>query len=188
MILKQNDTSSTSEYISNATSVTHNIELHSPDAKFLKNNASAIATFWYLDCNYIGKTNDLMFEFNYTTSDVTHFIDALVIASLESNHSSTYAIPHTTLSPAESSTEIYLINNSTKSSDPKFNSSTVPYNNTKFSYLIFNNGNSSILTSPPIQYDCAKKTFSPMNKHDIYGLFSRKIKVKGKKNITITVL
>ncbi|XP_065216862.1 uncharacterized protein LOC135843026 [Planococcus citri] len=168
MTLKQNGTSSTSDYISNATEVKHHITLHQPDANYIAD--TDVTTHWYLDCKYIGKTNDMALVYNYTTSDVTHTIVAIIIASHDSNNTSTNYTRATTTSNTESSTELILMN-STNANDAKSN-------NTEFAYLTVNEGVVDNSTVPSIDFNCSSNTFSPLDNRSTYGLFSRQVKVK----------
>lgn len=170
--MKQNNTIENTEYISNSTEVLHAIELNIPDANFLKYNFSSVTTVWYIDCSYSGSTSDLSFRYNYTTADVSHHIIALVYASSNS-------LPNVTDMTSNNST-LENLNMATTPLDVLLNSIADSSNNPRFSYLTVNNATKSNGSLPNVQFDCLNKKIINTNLHATYGLFSRKIEVKGK--------
>lgn len=169
--MKQNNTIENTQYISNSIEVLHTIELNIPDANFLKYNFSSVTTVWYIDCNYSGSTSDLSFRYNYTTADVSHHIIALVYASSNSP-------PNVTYMTSNDSTRENL-NVATTPSDVHLNSITDSSNSPRFSYLTVNNATKSNGSLPDVQFDCLNEKIINRTLNATYGLFSRKIEVKG---------
>lgn len=69
--------------------------MNTPDAEYLKKNATSIVTHWFVDCVYYGESSNFTFDYKYDKPDKTHVIEALVVAGFE---------PITTPAPTTTST------------------------------------------------------------------------------------
>ena len=76
MQLLQNNKTQDGAYVANNSPVNHIIALTEPDAKFLKEKATQIITYWFVDCKYYGQTEDMSFQFSYEGSDKSHDVEA----------------------------------------------------------------------------------------------------------------
>lgn len=175
MTLVQNNVTMNTQYISNAVEVLHRIDLNFPDETFLKHNASSITTWWFADCVYIGSSSDLTFRHIYAKANVSHHIEALVFASnLPEISNSSLSV--TSSFPTNSSHEDVL---SSTPSDVLLNTITDSTSNTKFSYLTVSNATKNDGAHSDIPFNCLSKQIVNRKPHATYGLFSRKIEVKG---------
>ncbi|XP_066599232.1 uncharacterized protein [Prorops nasuta] len=57
------------------------VNIREGDYEYIKNKATSLSVFWFIDCKYYGKTNDLTFVYNVSKPGASHELNALVIAS-----------------------------------------------------------------------------------------------------------
>lgn len=67
-------------FVSSKAPVNHTIAIKETDQDLLKDAAYNLV-FWFIDCQYIGKTNSLTFFNNYTTENEKFEVEALLMAS-----------------------------------------------------------------------------------------------------------
>ncbi|KAJ8925122.1 hypothetical protein NQ315_001304 [Exocentrus adspersus] len=79
MLLLQNNNSIDTEFVSNASTVTHSIQVKETDKEYI-DKATTILTYWFVDCTYYGISSDFNFTFNYTVPEEEHEVEALVMA------------------------------------------------------------------------------------------------------------
>lgn len=172
MILKQNNTILNKEYVSNAVEVKHEIQFNYPDAEYLKYYASRINTYWFIDCIYVGNISGLQFFYNYSKPDISHSIEVFIDASfLPSNISSQNILKKISVT----SKEIDIISSTATSSVIESDTSE----NKKFSYLTINNSTNNNVTDSNLLFDCTTKSIDRKILNHSYGIFSKKIKIKG---------
>ncbi|KRT82115.1 hypothetical protein AMK59_3180 [Oryctes borbonicus] len=92
-ILQDNKT--TQNFVSNNKTVVHEVSLKESDAAYLKNVSKSVLTYWFIDCEYHGVTNDFRYAHRYNRTDIQHHVEALVVAGYE---------PATTTTPIPTST------------------------------------------------------------------------------------
>lgn len=80
MIIEQDGLVRDSKYVSVEQPVTHTLNISQTDMVVLK-NASYYEVYWFLNCKYIGKTNDLSLTMKYEGDDETFNIEALIVSS-----------------------------------------------------------------------------------------------------------
>lgn len=82
MQLVQNETVINSTYISSTLPLNQTIALSDSDKKALE-KAAYVNTFWFINCQYIGTSNELSTLSNFTRENDTYTIEALLVASFE---------------------------------------------------------------------------------------------------------
>ncbi|XP_071560811.1 uncharacterized protein [Temnothorax nylanderi] len=102
--IKQANKTITGEYVSSTNETKLMIGMRKGDYDFITQEATAISTYWFIDCKYYGQTNDFAFVYNFTSPGVTHEIGALVIASYDLPTTTTTLTPTTTAVPANVTT------------------------------------------------------------------------------------
>ncbi|KAK2584331.1 hypothetical protein KPH14_006722 [Odynerus spinipes] len=183
MTLSQSNTTLDNEFVSSASETQFSIDIRKGDYDFIAEKATSISTYWFIDCQYYGQTNDLNFTYNFTNSDVTHGITALVIASYEPietttvtpsttipslNFTSNTSITNTTGSAVSmtttiSSTSVALTNTTTEAlmtTTPAPKSTTISTGNISFPYVCLNSSN------------------IPPDPNKTYGYFKKEINVR----------
>lgn len=83
MNLIQDHNIRTNEFVSNASAVQHQIALSPPDYSYLKDNATSILTYWFIDCTYYGMTTNFTFSYKYDQPGTEHVMEALIVAGFE---------------------------------------------------------------------------------------------------------
>lgn len=86
MLLQQNQTVRDDVFVSNIEPVTHSIVLNKPDALLLKDNATSVITYWFIDCGFYGFTNDYNFNYKFTDVGKEHVVEALIVGSYDKVH------------------------------------------------------------------------------------------------------
>ncbi|XP_012220832.1 uncharacterized protein [Linepithema humile] len=133
------------DYISNVSETKLMIDMRKSDYNFIMKKATAISTYWFIDCKYYGQTNDFTFAYNFTSPNMTHEIGALVIASYNPPTTTTVLpLTTTTVSPANVTTVTPI----TSTTNPNGTHVTTP------------NGTNIIATTLPTTVTSAK---SPIN-------------------------
>lgn len=82
LTLSQNGTLRTTEFVSLDSEVIHRIDVNGSDGALLK-EAAYFEVFWFIDCQYKGKTDDLAFTYKYTEENRNYNVEALIVASME---------------------------------------------------------------------------------------------------------
>lgn len=98
MLLIQRNKTTEKDFVSNASTVTHEIDIKQTDRDYIK-NATSVFTYWFVDCTYYGITTDMKFLFNYTSAGDEHTVEALVMADF------TPLPPTTTVPPTTTTTK-----------------------------------------------------------------------------------
>ncbi|KYQ56453.1 hypothetical protein ALC60_04530 [Trachymyrmex zeteki] len=101
--IKQANKTIAGEYISSTNETKLTIDLRKGDYDFITQKATAILTYWFIDCKYYGQTNDFTFIYNFTSPGITYEVGALVIASYDPPTTTTMA-PTTTVAPVNVTT------------------------------------------------------------------------------------
>lgn len=60
----------------------HRVSLSDSDVAILK-EAAYFDVFWFIDCEYKGKTSDLTFTSTYSEENRNYTVEALIVASME---------------------------------------------------------------------------------------------------------
>lgn len=188
--LIQNNKSLVDTYVSSTSPVTHNIRLKAPDTAFLKQNATSIVTYWFVDCIYYGATSDLTFIYNYTNAiDQERHLEALVVASFEkpSPPTTTMAPMTTTTLPPSTTTGSPNGTTTMSTTTPK---PTVPPTTAAITTVLPSNNITAIVQPnvqlgsnasviPILPYVCLNTSIVPLDPKKTYGYFSKKVKIRG---------
>ncbi|XP_044598562.1 uncharacterized protein LOC123274867 [Cotesia glomerata] len=194
LTIEQPNNTATNEYISSASEAEILIKLRKGDTDYIEANATAITTYWFVDCKYYGQTNDLSFRFNFTKPETEASLEALVVASYD---------PPTTVAPTTSTT---TTTTTTTTSAPPSNG-TIPSNSTTTTTTtttpksIVTTTLKPTVTTPStnsstnatigfknisLPYVCVNTSLVPPDPKKTYGYFQRQIKVRAPiKNITV---
>lgn len=98
MLLSQRNRTTDKDFVSNTSTVTHEIDVKETDWDYIK-NATTLFTYWFIDCTYYGITTDMKFFFNYTSPGEEHTVEALLMADF------TPLPPTTTVPPSTTTTK-----------------------------------------------------------------------------------
>lgn len=82
LVLTQNGTVRSTEYISSATPLNQMIRVSDGDITSIA-NASYVSVFWFVDCEYVGQSDEWNSTNMFKTENATHNIEALLVASFE---------------------------------------------------------------------------------------------------------
>lgn len=185
MTVKQANKTIAGEYISSTNESKLMIDMRKGDYDFITQKATAVSTYWFIDCKYYGQTNDFAFIYNFTSPGVTHEIEALVIASYDPPTTTTMLTPTTTAIPVNVTT-VVPNNVTTNSNETHVTTVTLP--------ITVTSAKSSIkptTTALPIDastmnsvntlfpYICSNTSFIPPDPNKTYGYFNKKIHVRG---------
>ncbi|XP_018367132.1 PREDICTED: uncharacterized protein LOC108763766 isoform X2 [Trachymyrmex cornetzi] len=177
--VKQTNKTIAGEYISSINETKLTIDLRKGDYNFIMQKATAILTYWFIDCKYYGQTNNFAFVYNFTSPGVTYEVGALVIASYD---------PSTTTTMA-STTTVIPVNMTTVAS----NTTTTNSNGTLVTVITL-----PITVKPPMKsiialpintstiepanislpYICSNTSLIPPDPKKTYGYFYKKINVR----------
>lgn len=181
-----------SEYVSSASEAEVKINLREGDENYIKNNATEISTYWFVDCKYYGQTSDYIFHYNFTKPNVTASVEALIVAS--------YEPPTTTPAPTTTTTTTTSTTTTTISPTPPSNGtttlnvttvkpivmSTTPIKVKTVSTTLRPNAQANNSITYPIDtkntslpHVCINSTFIPSDPNKTYGYFHREVKVRG---------
>lgn len=151
--------------------------------------ATTVSIYWFIDCKYFGQTNDLNFLYNFTNPNVSHMLEALVIASYDSL--TTTVLPSTTISPITTTIlSNKTVQNNTISNITKEVTNVIISNNNFTIKLISTEmgtemplndavNNISDVNNISLPYICSNSIIPP-DPNKTYGHFTRKIDVRGK--------
>lgn len=133
--------------------------------------ATTISIYWFIDCKYFGQTNDLNFLYNFTNPDISHMLEALIIASYDSL--TTTVLPSTIISPIITTIlSNKTVQNNTISNIIKEEMVTeMPLNDAA--------NNISDVNNISLPYICSNSIIPP-DPNKTYGHFTKKIDVRGK--------
>lgn len=82
LLLSQNGTVRSTEFISSAQDLNETIYLSPSDMEVLS-NATYYTTYWFIDCGYIGASNNLTSIKKYLNENQKYDLEVLVVASFE---------------------------------------------------------------------------------------------------------
>lgn len=170
------------EFISSASETQFSINIRKGDLDFIREKATSVSTYWFIDCQYYGQTNDFNFTYNFTNSNVTHGIEALVIASFEPVETTT-AIPLTTTLPSNTTSNT-SVTNTTGSNVPisSVSSTTIGVTSTTAATLLTTTPaikSTAISTSNiSFPYVCLNSSVIPPDPSKTYGYFKKEINVR----------
>lgn len=151
--------------------------------------ATTVSIYWFIDCKYFGQTNDLNFLYNFTNPNVSHMLEALVIASYDSL--TTTVLPSTTISPITTTIlSNKTVQNNTISNITKEVTNAIISNNNFTIKLISTEmvtemplndavNNISDVNNISLPYICSNSIIPP-DPNKTYGHFTKKIDVRGK--------
>lgn len=192
--LIQNHVVRPDQFIASKLLLTHQVSLNPPDDIFLKNNATNILTYWFVDCVYYGVSSNYSFNYKYDKPDSEHLVEALVVAGFEPI--TTPAPPTTTTTttkPTTSTTTVTTTTVTTTTVKPRAEEvNFIPVhesskhrrkrevNITVASKPAEKNSNSArIGVNMSFPYVCQSKVEVTPDPKKVYGYFSRKMIVKG---------
>lgn len=182
MTIKQSNKTVAGDYISSTNETKLMIDIRKGDYDFITQKATAISTYWFIDCKYYGQTNDFAFVYNFTSSGVTHDIGALVIASYDPPMTTTTTpIPTTTAIPDNVTT---VASNITTASSNGTRVATVTLPTTvttvKPTTTVLPIDTSTIeAVNMSLPYICSNASLIPPDPNKTYGYFQKKIHVRG---------
>lgn len=193
-------------FVSNNKTVIHEVSLKESDANYLKNVSKSALTYWFIDCEYHGITDDFKYIHHYNHSDVQHQVEALVVAGYEpvttttvpttTTTTTTTPTPATTTSTTSTSTTT-----AATSTNPAVTTAELQHDQdqsrkvkrkrstsgdtTKIPHeIVYYNG--SNLISSNKQFNLASPficngSVVPISAKNTFGYFSKSFTVKGKK-------
>ncbi|XP_050464993.1 uncharacterized protein LOC126858579 [Cataglyphis hispanica] len=186
--IKQNDKTIVGDYISSLNETKVMIDIRKGDHDFIMQNATTISTYWFIDCQYYGQTNDFAFAYNFTTPGMTHEIGALVIVSYNSPTTTTVLPSTTTTAP----TNVTTISPNTTTTNSNGTHATVVTTTmlpttvvsanptvkfpTVASPITVSTIDIANISAPP--YICSNTSLIPPDPNKIYGYFHKKIYVR----------
>lgn len=182
--MKQADKTIDGDYISNLNETKIMIDMRKGDYDFIMKNATAISTYWFIDCKYYGQTNDFTFAYNFTSPDVTHEIEALVIASYNPPTTTT-VLPPVTMSVAPANvTTVAPITTTTTPNGTNIITTTLSTTVTSakslinFTTVALNNASIDAINIS-LPFICSNASLIPPDPNKTYGFFYNKIHVRG---------
>lgn len=204
MVILQSNNGIKNNFVSSASEAKVRINIRDGDAKYINTNATEISTYWFVDCEYYGQTNDYTFNYNFTKPNTTSTVEALIVASLEplTTTSAPTTTTTTTVAPITTTT--------TKVSppSPSKNGTDISSNSTTIKPIVTTTKNPISLTttsiksttptttSKPVQtnssmehhiyakdlslpFVCINSSVIPLNPDKVYGYFHKQVKVRG---------
>ncbi|XP_076162058.1 uncharacterized protein LOC143144014 isoform X2 [Ptiloglossa arizonensis] len=178
-----------STYVSSASEANVTIHIREGDMDFLT-KATTTSTYWFIDCKYYGQMDNLNFLYNFTNSDTSHIVEALVIASWD---------PPTTISPLITTVPLVTtVPNTTISNNitegvittimPNSNVSLKPILTSVPTPITLNTAPNTTMANIniPLPYVCSNTSIIPLDPNKTYGHFTKKIDVRAPiMNITV---
>ncbi|CAL1687058.1 unnamed protein product [Lasius platythorax] len=190
---KQTNKTIAGDYISSVNETKLMIDIRKGDYDFIIQKATAISTYWFIDCKYYGQTNDFVFAYNFTSPGMTHEIGALVIASYNPQTTTTVLPPTTTTAPINVTT----VSPNAITTNPNDTRITVPLTTTMLPTTMLPTTVASAdpsikpaTAAPPIAvstidaaniylpYICSNTSLIPPDPNKTYGYFYKKIHVR----------
>lgn len=195
-------------FVSNNKTVVHEALLKESDASYLKNVSKSALTYWFIDCEYHGVTNDFKYTHFYNKTDVDHHVEALIVAGYEPVTTTTLPTTTTTSTTSTTSTTPTTTTSTTtpKPTNPTVSSTTVKIENainkiggttiagkvkrsvtdltTKLPHEIVFYSGSNLMSSNKQFNDespfICNGSVVPLSMNNTYGYFSKSFTVKGK--------
>ncbi|XP_043682714.1 uncharacterized protein LOC122636001 isoform X2 [Vespula pensylvanica] len=190
--MSQSNKTLNDKFVSTALETQFGIDIRKGDYNFIIEKATSISTYWFIDCQYYGETNDLNFSYNFTNADMSRDIAALVIASYEPIEPPITTTAATIL-PSNTTSNTSLINStaSTVLSTTTISPTTIPHINTTIATLMTitpalnSTGNTVNTGNISFPYVCLNTSILP-DPNKTYGYFTKQISVRAPiTNITI---
>lgn len=170
----QNNTSIDKNITSNAVPTKHVINLTESDAEYVKNYSTSIQTYWFVDCHFMEKTDNLTFVKKYSKANEEHVVDAVVVVGYDPI--TTIAPPTTTVSPNVTTVKP---NTTTTTKKPVANA-------IKVNEKLVKHRKRSLVAQQSKEnvgfHGCPSKcnnTIVPRNQNYTYGCFKTKVQVRG---------
>lgn len=188
MTIKQTNKTVAGDYISSVNETNLMIDIRKADYDFITKKATAISTYWFIDCKYYDHTDNFLFAYNFTNPGMTHEIGALVIASYDPPTTTTVLPPTTTIAPINVTTvspnatttnpnETHItdvattvLSTTVASVDPSIKPATTA------SPITISTIDAANMSLP---YICSNTSLIPPDPNKTYGFFYRKIYVRG---------
>ncbi|KAH0951978.1 hypothetical protein HN011_005159 [Eciton burchellii] len=179
---EQTNKTITGDYISSVNETKLMVNVRKNDRDFIMQKATAISTYWFIDCKYYGQTNDFVFIYNFTRPNVTHEIGALVIASYDPLTTTTVLPPTTTIAPINVTTvapNTSVANSSEVTAVTTELPTTISIKSTtKFTTAITTNASTTDINNISLPYICSNTSLIPPDPNKTYGYFFKKIHVR----------
>lgn len=175
-------------YVSSASEAKMMIALRKGDLDFLTQKATAISTYWFIDCKYYGQTNDLSFVYNFTNPNVLHTVEALVVASYDPPTTTT-VLPPTTTTVQTTTTPVPNATTPSTNVTTAVTTTPLPTTTTPSTTPIIvtttavtttprvNNTDTNI-SNISLPYICSNSSIIPPDPNKTYGHFQRKIDIR----------
>ncbi|KYN43886.1 hypothetical protein ALC56_01621 [Trachymyrmex septentrionalis] len=182
IIIRQANKTIVGEYISSTNETKLTIDLRKGDYDFIIQKATAILTYWFIDCKYYGQTNDFAFVYNFTSPDITYEVGALMIVSYDPPTTTTMA-PTTTIAPVNVTTVASNITTANLNG-PLVTVITLPITVTsvkppmKSTIALPINTSTIEPANISLPYICSNTSFIPPDPKKTYGYFYKKIHVR----------
>lgn len=179
IILIQNNQTIENNIISNATSLNQTIVLKQSDADYIKENATSIKSYWFVDCHFVGLSDGLTFIKSYNVSDVQHNIEAIVVVGYD---------PIPTAAPPTSTT----IKPNVTTVKPNVTTTTKPHNKSptsKSSKITRKRSAAEMGHKPHTSFNITfpnicNNSIVPIGPNFTYGLFMNDVTIRGTFNLS----
>ncbi|XP_011331991.1 uncharacterized protein LOC105276228 isoform X2 [Ooceraea biroi] len=176
------------DYISSINETKLMVDIRKDDYEFIMQKATAISTYWFIDCKYYGQTNNFAFVYNFTSPNVTHEIGALVIASYDPPTTTTVSPPTTTIAPVNvttvapnsstaNSSEVHVTQPVTTTTLPTTVTSAKPTIKSTTA-ISATNASKTDVNNMSMPYICSNASLIPPDPNKTYGYFFKKIHVR----------
>ncbi|KAF7989337.1 hypothetical protein HCN44_008011 [Aphidius gifuensis] len=202
MTIAQSNHSIENNYVSSDAETEIKIDLRSGDYDYITKNATELSTYWFIDCQYYGQTNDFNFKYNFTNPNTESSIEALIVASYEPLTTpappTTTTTTTTTTTPAPtttSTTTTTTIKPTTTSSTttPASKNTTTTIASIKSDKKIINKRDTSnkvstnkLANNITLPYVCINTSIVTPDPKKTYGYFHKKITINEPiKNISV---
>ncbi|XP_043790119.1 uncharacterized protein LOC122713593 isoform X1 [Apis laboriosa] len=191
----QSNKTSIDTYVSSASEANVTINIRKGDMDYLM-KATTVSIYWFIDCKYFGQTNDLNFLYNFTNPDISHILEALVIASYDSL--TTSVLPSTIISPITAILSNKTVQNNIISNIRKEKVANAIISNNNLTIKLISTemvtemplndatNNISDVNNISLPYICSNSSIIPPDPNKTYGHFIKKIDVRAPiRNITV---
>lgn len=91
----QNNETIKNNIVSNATVLNQTIVLKQSDADYIRDKGTSIKSYWFVDCHFVGISDNLTFISSFNVSDIQHSIESIVVVGYD---------PITTIAPPTTTT------------------------------------------------------------------------------------
>lgn len=202
LLLTQNGTKRETEFISSATQLNQTIQIKESDVVKMA-NATYVTVYWFVDCEYVGQSDQWNSSNFFKKENATHNIEALLIASFDQRpQPQPTATTTTTTSTTTPSTTTSTTTTTTTTPKPKRKRRDAPrdeYAN-KTAEAMMDNGEidakdiangkfqPTSTISPPTPtpnqpYVCFNKSNVAPDPKKVYGYFTKNVAVRSKSNL-----